>query len=553
MTYASLLDASLLRAECFPDETALIFVHRNQPAEIATFGDWNRSALAITQALQQGGEVFQKPVLIVMGHTPLLPAAVLGTMYSGAIAVPLPYITETRNVDTYLEVIGAMAAYYEAAAIITLESYQARVQAVVKCPVLAADLIDTQSEVRPVKADINLEHQALIIHSSGSTQKPKGAVFTHRALYKMLTSMGSMPTQRVDMANLTCLPLYHIGGLLTCLLIPIALGTRCVTIAPSHWTRSPKVWFQAIHDFRANSSSMPNSGFVHCLRSVQPEEVAGLDLSSLYVLGSSTEPTHAHVLEQFRQRFESIGFKPIIQCTYGMTENLGSISTTPLGESARVDWISREPFYNDGQAVPAEAGSPDALPVVSTGKAWWSTQMRVVSESGEDLPDRQIGEILCRSEHLFSGYFQAPDLTAETLRDGWLFTGDLGYMVGGYLYVTGRKKDLIIVGGKNIIPSDIEAIVNDVPGIAAGRTAAFGLPDASGMGTEQIAIAAELDPAAGLDHLEIERVIRQSVFQQTGLAPGAVHLFDHEWIVTTENGKLSRLACKEKLLKMAQP
>ena len=173
-----------------------------------------------------------------------------------------------------------------------------------------------------------------------------------------------------------------------------------------------------------------------------------------------------------------------------------------------------------------------------------------MDEQDIPLPDRRVGEIALRSDCMLSGYYRRPDLTVQNIRAGWYYTGDMGYLADGQLYVSGRKKDLIIVGGKNIYPQDLEAIANTTPGIAPGRSVAFGLFDKS-LGSENIVMVCELEGKGTSENAEktIEMDLRRRVVQRSEIALADVRLVEGRWLIKTSSGKISRFANRDKYIK----
>ncbi len=185
--------------------------------------------------------------------------------------------------------------------------------------------------------------------------------------------------------------------------------------------------------------------------------------------------------------------------------------------------------------------------MVSCGRPLSNVQLRVVDADHHDLPERHVGEIALRSNCMLAGYYHRPDATAAALSDGWFFTGDLGYLADGELYITGRQKDLIIVGGKNIYPQDIENVINDIPGIHPGRVVAFGVPNTQ-LGTEDIAVICEVDTTDPDEQARITREIRARIAQTTDTMAHFVHLVRPMWLHKTSSGKIARAANREKFL-----
>jgi acyl-CoA synthetase (AMP-forming)/AMP-acid ligase II len=179
-------------------------------------------------------------------------------------------------------------------------------------------------------------------------------------------------------------------------------------------------------------------------------------------------------------------------------------------------------------------------------------QVRVVGDSGADLGERQVGELALRSDCMLTGYYNRPDATAEALRDGWYLTGDLGYLADGQVYITGRKKDLMIVGGKNVYPQDIEYLINQVPGVHPGRAVVFGVPRPD-LGTEEVVAVAEVDPVAQVDAGRLSLAIRQAVAAGSEVVLGDLKLVDERWLIKTSSGKIARGANRDKYLTESAP
>jgi fatty-acyl-CoA synthase len=185
---------------------------------------------------------------------------------------------------------------------------------------------------------------------------------------------------------------------------------------------------------------------------------------------------------------------------------------------------------------------------MSSGRPLMNTRIRIVDENLVDVPDKKVGEIMVQSDCMLSGYFNRPDLTDIAVKDGWYLTGDYGFLVGGELFVSGRKKDLIIVGGKNIYPQDLELLASEVPGVHPGRVVAFGVYNEE-VGTEDVVIIAEVDDHNTAMPDQISEAIRQHVTRNSAIALRYVKLVDPKWIIKTSSGKTARLANREKFLK----
>ena len=229
-----------------------------------------------------------------------------------------------------------------------------------------------------------------------------------------------------------------------------------------------------------------------------------------------------------------------------MAENVFGVTQSVLGEQPQVEEIDREAFMVERVAKPPVDGRP-AMKMMSSGRPLSNTRVRVLDEKGKDVPERVIGELALQSDCMLTGYYNRPDATEKAFADGWYLTGDYGYVSNGEVFVSGRKKDMIIVGGKNVYPQDLEALTYEVPGVHAGRSVAFGLFDEE-QGTEEVVIIAEVDSDDETEHQRVADAIRVHVTKNSAIALRHVKVVGPKWIVKTSSGKTARLANKEKFL-----
>jgi acyl-CoA synthetase (AMP-forming)/AMP-acid ligase II len=251
----------------------------------------------------------------------------------------------------------------------------------------------------------------------------------------------------------------------------------------------------------------------------------------------------------FYERFKSYGLRlETLQTSYGMAENVFAVTQNDLRTLPYVEEVDRESFTTDLVARPAFDGRP-SIQMMSCGKPIPNTQVRVVDSKGRDLPERHIGELVLKSNCMLTGYYRRPDITKKAfLEDGWYMTGDYGYLANGEAFIAGRKKDLIIVGGKNIYPQDLEQLAYEVPGVHAGRASAFGVFNES-TGTEDVVLVAEVDLNDPVELQKIADGIRATVTRGSAVALRYVHLVRHPWLVKTSSGKTARSANRDKFLK----
>jgi acyl-CoA synthetase (AMP-forming)/AMP-acid ligase II len=260
-----------------------------------------------------------------------------------------------------------------------------------------------------------------------------------------------------------------------------------------------------------------------------------------------SEPVYAESHRVFKERFTAHGLRSEALATcYAMAENTFAVTQSALDQPLNDDLVDRMTLMEAKQAIPAVDGNP-ALTFVSCGRPVEGCALRIVDEQRHDLPERHVGEIALRSNSMLSGYYKRPDATADSMDDGWYFTGDMGYLADGELYITGRKKDLIIIGGKNIYPQDVENLINDIPGVHPGRVVAFGVFNER-LGTEDMAVIAEVDTQDPAEKAAILREARGRVAQNMDVVCRYVELVDRMWLLKTSSGKIARRANHEKFL-----
>jgi acyl-CoA synthetase (AMP-forming)/AMP-acid ligase II len=233
-----------------------------------------------------------------------------------------------------------------------------------------------------------------------------------------------------------------------------------------------------------------------------------------------------------------------------MAENVFAVTQSRLDGEPLVVEVDRDAFMTERLARIPYDGRP-SMKMMSSGYPLENGQIRILDENGNNLPDSVIGEVALKSDCMLTGYFNRPDLTEKAFRDGWYLTGDYGFISGGELFVSGRKKDMIIVGGKNVYPQDLEMLSYEVPGVHAGRSVAFGMYDEE-QGTEEVVIIAEVDSEDAAEQQRIADTLRTHITRNSAIALRHVKVVGPKWILKTSSGKTARSANREKFLKELQ-
>jgi acyl-CoA synthetase (AMP-forming)/AMP-acid ligase II len=389
----------------------------------------------------------------------------------------------------------------------------------------------------------------LLQHSSGTTGLQKGVALSHQAVLNQLQAYSrAIQLDPEKDVIVSWLPLYHDMGLISCFLMPVLLRIPVVEMSPFDWVRAPYKLMQSVSQYKGTLSWLPNFAYNFCAGKIRERNLEGVDLSTWRAVINCSEPVHAESHSLFAEKFEKFGLRPqALQTSYAMAENVFGVTQSSLENGPAVDEIDRESFMTNRVATPPTAGRP-SMKMLSSGRPLDNTKVRIVNENGEDIPDRLVGEIMLQSNCMLTGYYNRPDATESALRNGWYLTGDYGYLANGELYVSGRKKDMIIVGGKNIYPQDLESLTSEVPGVHPGRTVAFGLYDEEA-GTEEVVIIAEADSEDPAEQEVIADAIRRHVTKSSAIALRHVKVVGEKWIVKTSSGKTARSANREKFIR----
>lgn len=381
--------------------------------------------------------------------------------------------------------------------------------------------------------------------TSGSTGTPKGVVITHGAAMANVRQIAIGSGIARDDVMVSWLPLFHDMGLVGGVLLPLAAEMSLVLSTPFAFLRRPAHWLQAIGRYGGTHSLAPTFAYRQVADRATDREMEGVDLSSWRVAYVGAEPVHAAVLEKFEQRFSRYGLQPttLFPC-YGMAEATLAVSMKPFRERYRTLRVSRAALARDGMAAAAREDD-DALELVACGIPAPGMHVTIRDERGAALPERRLGEITIDGPSLFSGYYE-PGVAPERVRS--FPTGDLGFVDRDELFITGRRKELIIVSGENHHPAEIEWAAAKVEGLRSGRVAAFGVEDPEA-GTQRLCIMAECERHGDRTReqaLTIE--VRRKVREETGLVVGDVDIVPAGTIPVTTSGKIQRGAVRQMYL-----
>lgn len=564
-----------------PDQVAIHLLYSRRPDQTVTYSGLLQRAARYARALQEADVQPGDVVILILKHGEDLISAFFGAVLRGAIPSIMPFLTEKLLPDKYR---GALAALFEITAptaVITYPEFLGEVESAsvgtsVRCILCSEEVRDRLAKTSSPTEELALEEMGglerspddivLLQHSSGTTGLQKGVALSHRAVFNQLESYSHalhlIPTD----VFVSWLPLYHDMGLIAGFIMPILMRVPLVLMSPFDWVRAPYRLIQAISRYRGTLCWLPNFAYNFCAQKIRDRDLEGADLSSWRAVINCSEPMHWKSHAMFLERFQPYGFRPeALATSYAMAENVFAVTQGGIDRPVTLDVIDREAFLTRQVAIPVESHPPvgelerdssapeetGTLRMLSAGHPIEGTQLRVLDPEGKDLPERHIGEIALQSNCMLEGYYNRPDLTEKAFLKSWYLTGDLGYLVGDELYVTGRKKDLIIVGGKNIYPQDLERLAGEVDGVHPGRVTAFGVFNEQ-TGTEDVVVVAEADLEDFSDpQSEAGRIaadIQQNVTRGSDIALRYIQVVERNWLVKTSSGKVARLANRDKYL-----
>ena len=467
--------------------------------------------------------------LVIADAEPFL-TTLCGASIAGLVPASLHPPATARDLDAYVALTATALRAARARALVTSAALVERFERVrAACPDLHVVLPDADllagraADAGRLANDFDepsLDDLAFVQFTSGATSEPKGVALTHRNLCANVNAINGphgLATTDADSA-VSWLPLHHDMGLVGMALGPLYSARPAVLLPAQAFVKRPAEWLRAISRHRATISFAPNSAYDLCVRRVKDRDLDGVDLSCWRVAGCGAEPIHAPTLAAFAERFRAVGFRETSFLSgYGLAEHVVAATFSRRGQSLR----------RDGDLVSCGAPLPDH-------------RLKIVGEDGGELPERTVGEISLAGPSVMRGYYENTELTRETIRDGWLRTGDLGYLADGELYVWGRAKDLIVANGRKYHPQDLEWGIDDLAGVRRGRSVAFGT--AHPPRPDRVVIVVE--PNGTVEAGRLVRDVRRRMADLHGLYVDEVVIAPSGAVARTTNGKVQRALTK---------
>jgi len=393
-----------------------------------------------------------------------------------------------------------------------------------------------------VRPDEDPRRLVILQFTSGSTSDPKGVMLPDHVLRANLDAIAEAAhLDPDDDVLVSWLPLYHDMGLVGLLTLPMSTGTPLVLGAPQDFTARPARWMEWISAYGGTATAGPNFSYVLATRALKRGDQ--LDLSRLRVALNGAEPIDPDQVEAFVDAGARHGLRPgAVFPAFGMAEvAIAGTFPTPMG-GMDTDCVDRRVLETERYAAPVEPGTEGSRRLAVLGTAVPGLEIRIVDpETGAPLRDREVGELEIRGTSVTTGYYKRPDANADLFHDGWLRTGDLAYLLDGQLVMCGRIKDVIIVGGRNLFPEDVERAVGQLEGVRAGNVIAFGVD--GDRGRESLVVVAE-SRAVDDDLTAVRRLVAERVRDAVGVPARDIVLVAPGTLPKTSSGKLQRSLCK---------
>jgi fatty-acyl-CoA synthase len=484
-----------------------------------------RRSWQVARALHDAGVRRGDVVAIVLADAEPFLTTLFGASMAGVVPASLYPPATMGELPRYLDQTAAILRVCGARVVVTSRPLAASFDALRPiCPQLALVLSHEELDGPAIEPSTppSLDDIVLVQFTSGATSQPKGVALTHRNLASNVDAINGpagLATTDAD-SGVSWLPLNHDMGLVGMALGPLFSARPGVLLPPHAFVKRPGEWLRAISRHRATISFAPNFAYDLCVRRIKEKDLEGLDLSCWRVAGCGAEPIHPPTLAAFAEKFAAVGFRAtsFLPC-YGLAEHVLAATFPPRDRMPRVE----DAFVSCGSPLPGHA-------------------LQIVDEDGRPVEDGAIGEITLAGPSVMLGYYADPERTRQTIRDGWLYTGDLGYMSGHELFVCGRVKDIIIVNGRKLHPQDLEWAVDDLAGVRRGRVVAFGTMTRGG--ADRIVVVAEPNGTVPADVLTA--AIRRRISEEFGVYVDDVALVPSGTVGRTTSGKVQRAATKER-------
>jgi fatty-acyl-CoA synthase len=512
-------------------------------ADRVPWGQLHADARAMAAALQARGIEPGHHVALLGPTTRALVTAIQATWLAGATVVVLPLPMRLGSLEEFVSQTRARVKGADTAMILIDGDLAPFLEPAPGDPptVVLSELTGTKGE--PTLPAPDPDGLAVLQFTSGSTAEPKGVMLPHRTILANIDGAEIAAEVELDSDRvISWLPLYHDMGLIGLLTLPMVTGIDLVLAGPQDFMAAPARWLEWISHYQGTATAGPNFSYALAARALR--KMSGLDLSSLRIALNGAEPVDPETMDGFCQAGAAHRLDPRAAFpAFGMAEVAIAGAFPAPGEGLRLDIVDRRVLEADRYAAPTD-DRPGARRLARLGCPIPGLEMRICDpERGSTMTDREVGELQIRGTSVTPGYYRRPDATAAAFVDDWLRTGDLAYLVGGELIVCGRIKDVIIVGGRNVFPEDVERAAAAVEGVRAGNVIAFGVNGRRGK--EGVVVVAETKVD---DPVPVRQAVASRVLEALGIPATEIVLVAPGTLPKTSSGKLQRSLCRSQYL-----
>jgi len=534
------------------DAGANFYRGRCQLAVVLPYRTLREQSLLLAQRLVGLGLKRGARVALVAETNPDFLRFFFACQYAGMVPVALPASINLGGHDAYVARLRGLLDRCGASVAVASNEFVGFLKAA------AAEMnlvfIGTSAEFdklplsqRPLQAS-GPKETAYLQYTSGSTSFPRGVVITQETVLSNLAGTVTTGLQvRVDDRMVSWLPFYHDMGLVGCLLAPMASQRSIDYLDTRDFAMRPRRWLELLTRTRATISFSPPFGYELCVRRIRPEDIVQYDLRAWRVAGVGAEPIRAELLARFAELLAPAGFdaRAFVPC-YGMAEASLAISFAPLSGGVVVDQVDADELADHLVVKPVGQSTKRSSSFVRCGLPLPRHEIGIWDAHGRQLPELHVGHIKVRGPSVMSGYFNAPEQTRNALSaDGWLDTGDIGYLVEGSVVITGRHKDMIIINGRNIWPQDIEHIAQRQPELRSQDASAFFVLGEHGEEVTVMVVQTSLTDADAC--ADLTQRLQREILQELGIEC-VIALVPRHTLPRTSSGKLSRAAAKQDYL-----
>jgi 1-acyl-sn-glycerol-3-phosphate acyltransferase len=540
----TLIDVLNWHMDVHPDRSHIRLYSDEGEGEIITYRQLGEGAKAIAAGLQEKGLLPGDPVSIMLPTSREYFFTFMGILMAGGIPVPIYPPFRMNQLEDHLRRHSTILKNCEAKMMVIIPEAK-RFAQVLKAQVESMHTLATIEELTSgnavyAKFNPSANDIAFLQYTSGSTGNPKGVMLTHANLLANIHALGEVVQVKSTDVIVSWLPLYHDMGLIGTWLSSLYYAAALVVMSPLSFITRPQRWLKAIHRFRGTISAAPNFAYELCLKRLTDKDIEGLDLSSWRIACNGAEPVSPETVENFCRTFAAYGFKrETMMPVYGLAECSVGLAFPPMDRGPLIDKIDREVFVNTGHAVPSNESGDRVLQFVACGQPLPRHEVRIVDAAGLELPERYEGRLHFRGPSATAGYYHNPEDTKKLFEGGWLDSGDMAYIAGGDIFITGRKKDIIIRAGRNIYPQELEEAVGKIAGIRKGNVVVFAAEDKTNR-TEKLVVMAETREENSEKQNALREEINTLAMDLVGTPADEVVLAPPGTVLKTSSGKIRR-------------